>query len=86
MKKKTRKIALLVAITLGIGLSATVGGLSIEKTHAQPVCEEGVALETAVLKQGAKGGEVKEVQRRLKIGDIITEAWTAYSAQARKKR
>ena len=66
MKKKTRKIALLVALGLGFGLSATVGGLSVAETHAQPVCEESVAIETAVLKQGVKGGEVKEVQRRLK--------------------
>ncbi|MBE7085048.1 MAG: spore cortex-lytic enzyme [Clostridiales bacterium] len=66
MKKKTRKIALLVALGLGFGLSATVGGLSVAETHAQPVCEESVAIETAVLKQGVKGEEVKEVQRRLK--------------------
>ena len=86
MKKKTRKIALLVALGLGFGLSATVGGLSVAETHAQPVCEESVAIETAVLKQGVKGGEVKEVQRRLKNWGYYMEAWTACSARVRKRR
>ncbi len=70
MKKKTGKIALLAAGVLSLGVTATaIGGLSTREKGMQSasgydVCAD--AVETAVLRQGSKGDEVREVQRRLK--------------------
>ena len=62
---KTMKIALvsaLACLTLGGGVIATTG---VKKTAAD--VSQSLAIESAaVLRQGARGGEVKEVQRRLK--------------------
>ena len=67
MKKKTGKIAFLAAaaLTLGGGLAA-VGTRSMIEQEAYVADAHTEAMETAVLKQGSKGSEVKEVQRRLK--------------------
>ena len=70
MKKSTKKRVLLVAAacTLTVG-SAAIGGAVLstrERDTIQPTSIE-QTIETAVLKQGSKGSEVKEVQRRLKL-------------------
>ena len=70
MKKSTKKRVLLVvaACTLTVG-AATIGGAVLstrEQDRIQPTNIE-QTIETAVLKQGSKGSEVKEVQRRLKL-------------------
>ncbi len=69
--KKTKKknlIAALFALTMAV---SALGAAAIEE-RADLCCEkaqaeEVYAAEAAVLKQGASGGEVKEVQRRLKL-------------------
>ncbi|MBQ7924536.1 MAG: spore cortex-lytic enzyme [Clostridia bacterium] len=69
MKKKTGKIAWIAAaaITLGLGgVAATSYGLSVREEQPCVADAQCDAAEAAVLKQGSKGGEVKEVQRRLK--------------------
>jgi len=88
MKKSMKKRVLLVAAacTLTIG-AATVGGAALRanvNNTPQAVAIE-KTVETAVLKQGSKGSEVKEMQRRLKLWDIITARWTVCSARRRKK-
>lgn len=66
MNKKTRKVAWIAAIALGLGgMTATVGALSTDKAVCVADSQEEV-VDVAILKQGAKGNEVKEVQRRLK--------------------
>ncbi len=68
MKKKTVRIACIALLALGLGgVSATA--VAAMQTSEKVVCVaqgEENAIETAILKQGAKGDEVKEVQRRLK--------------------
>ena len=67
MKKKTGKIACiaLAALCLG-GVSTAVNALSTREETVYEVGAQNDAIETAVLRQGSKGSEVKEVQRRLK--------------------
>ena len=68
MKKSMRKIAIAVMAcalflpTLTVGVAKTM-----EKAGAEHVIVEETATAAAVLRQGATGGEVKEVQRRLKL-------------------
>ncbi len=65
MNKKI-KLALLSALSLA-AIAATP--LTVAKTAARETAKENVSVlaeAAAVLRQGAKGGEVKEVQRRLK--------------------
>ncbi len=59
--KKTLMIGALSLVLLG---GAAAGGTALALTQAPH--EALVAVRTAVLKQGSSGGEVKEVQRRLK--------------------
>ena len=70
MKKSMKKRVLLVAAacTLTIG-AATIGGAALRARVNDTPNPTGVeqTVEAAVLKQGSKGGEVKEVQRRLKL-------------------
>ncbi len=59
----------IVAIGLSLALSATVAGatgLKLSRAQSESEIAQTAVLPTAVLKQGASGGEVKEVQRRLK--------------------
>ena len=67
MKKKTGKIACiaLAALCLG-GVSTAVNALSTREETVYEVGAQNDGIETAVLRQGSKGSEVKEVQRRLK--------------------
>ncbi len=66
MKKKTGRIALILSLTLGLGVGAVATGalLTDKPQYVAEMQEESV--QTAVLRQGAMGSEVKEVQRRLK--------------------
>lgn len=65
MKKTTKKIAFFGALALSVALPIAVGlGNKTSGEQANAVYE--TSIETAVLKQGVKSGEVKEVQRRLK--------------------
>ncbi len=70
MKKKKAGFLLASAVLLSFGLACAVGNT---KT-VEPEQTEIVAVDSAVLKQGAKGGEVKEVQRRLKNWGYYTGA------------
>ncbi|MBQ8685686.1 MAG: spore cortex-lytic enzyme [Clostridia bacterium] len=67
MRRSMKKAALFAAFALGAALPIAVAsgcGKMMENDAATTV-EESVGV--AVLKQGSKGGEVKEVQRRLKL-------------------
>ena len=72
MKKSIKNSLLLTAATGVMAISAfTAVGVSQKssKSAHTAAAQEYVqdAVETAVLRQGSKGGEVKEVQRRLKL-------------------
>lgn len=64
MKKFMAIGALTLALTASAAASATAIAVS-QRDHAAGTAIE-LSVETAVLRQGSKGGEVKEVQRRLK--------------------
>ena len=89
MKKSIKKVALSAALVLGLSLPVAIGAsVTLERNQAQMQAEnleESIAV-VAVLRQGSKGGEVKEVQRRLKLWDIIKVASTVFSAQVRVRR
>ena len=65
MKKKIKitLVSALACLTLGGGAIAATG---VQKTSADEASQSFVVESAAVLRQGARGGEVKEVQRRLK--------------------
>lgn len=66
MKKSTKKgLACVVACMAIVGSFAAVG--SAVELRADTAITQSDVFATAVLRQGAKGGEVKEVQRRLKM-------------------
>ncbi len=65
MKKSVKKSLAVTAACVALSLSAVAVGKSVGKTTVE-VGQESVVT-VAVLRQGAKGGEVKEVQRRLKL-------------------
>lgn len=67
MKKSIRKSVLTAALAMAITLPAAIGvGASFTKTENVAETQTETVLSAAVLRQGATGGEVKEVQRRLK--------------------
>lgn len=67
---KVKKIAVATA-ACALGLIAGIGAVSGAKADASMLSaqEEIVSMQTAVIRQGSKGGEVREVQRRLKLWD-----------------
>ena len=72
MKKSLKSKLLLTATACGLALTATAAVIKIapKTTRANsPAYEQTLdfAERAAILKQGSKGGEVKEVQRRLKL-------------------
>ena len=69
MKKSTKKGLALAGVALAMTLSAAVAAIKAPTTSSPAAIAVGVeeVVEAAVLKQGSKGGEVKEVQRRLKM-------------------
>lgn len=64
------------ALKAGIALAATValfaGYAAVNLRTSPDAAPTAVVVETAVLKQGSTGGEVKEVQRRLKMWGYYT--------------
>ena len=67
MKKKTGKIAWVIGAALGLGcMAGGIGAYSSSEPLSYVADAHSEAMETAVLKQGSKSDEVKEVQRRLK--------------------
>ena len=69
MKKSMKKGLALAGIALTMTLSAAVAAIKAPSISSPAALVAGAeeGIETAVLKQGTKGGEVKEVQRRLKM-------------------
>jgi N-acetylmuramoyl-L-alanine amidase len=66
--KKIKKLAIATtACVLGVAAGAGAIGAMPKRESALSVQEEMVSIYTAVLRQGSKGGEVREVQRRLKL-------------------
>ena len=66
MKKSMKKGLLLLAACVALGASVTaVARESSKRAYAEQAIE--TVVDAAVLRQGSKGGEVKEVQRRLKL-------------------
>ncbi len=67
MKKSIKKGVLSAALAMAITLPVAIGvGASFTKTENVAETQTETVLSAAVLRQGATGGEVKEVQRRLK--------------------
>lgn len=87
MKKSIKKRVLLVAAacTLTIG-AATIGGAAL-RANADTLQSVAIekTVETAVLKQGSKGSEVKEMQRRLKLWGYYNGAVDGVFGAATKK-
>lgn len=68
MKKSIKKGVLTAALAITLALPVAVGvGGSIKNASVAPETQTEQAISVAVLRQGSKGGEVKEVQRRLKL-------------------
>ncbi len=67
MKKLSKKAIASLAFALLLP-TATVGVVKATGAHAETYkIEKSESMSVAVLRQGSKGGEVKEVQRRLKL-------------------
>lgn len=66
MKKSIKKGLAVTAACLTLSFSALAVEKGIEKAQAETAVTADVTA-AAVLRQGSKGGEVKEVQRRLKL-------------------
>ena len=68
MKKGIKKgVAVLsLFLTLGFGIGCAMDSSPDQKSMSQTTEESVYFIQAAVLKQGSKSGEVKEVQRRLK--------------------
>lgn len=68
MRKSMKKAAAIAALACTLAIPAVFAGgasLNDEEKNATTALEQ--TLEVAVLRQGSRGGEVKEVQRRLKL-------------------
>ena len=63
-----KKILAIGALTLALSATAATGVAAYAAIRAQDATDtaQTAVVETAVLRQGSTGGEVKEVQRRLK--------------------
>lgn len=62
-----KKFLAIGALTLALSVSAAAGITAVTVSRTDGVAETALnAIEAAVLRQGSTGGEVKEVQRRLK--------------------
>ena len=64
MKKYLAIGALTLALTASAAASVTAIAVNAGRDTAETAIE--LSVEAAVLRQGSRGGEVKEVQRRLK--------------------
>ena len=72
MKKFLAIGALTLALSAGMAAGATA--YAVTRTYDASDTALELSVETAVLRQGSKGGEVKEVQRRLKQWGYYTGA------------
>ena len=70
-----KKILAIGALTLALSATAVTGTVyAVNHTHDAPQAVEATVATAAVLRQGSSGGEVKEVQRRLKNWGYYTGA------------
>ena len=83
MKKFMAIGALTLALTASAAASATAIAVSQRHSAAETAIE--LSVETAVLRQGSQGGEVKEVQRRLKQLGYYTGAVDGIFGSGTKK-
>ena len=67
MKKSIKKGLAVTAACLAFSLTAVAVGKSVDGAAETACIEAEISTAAAVLRQGSKGGEVKEVQRRLKL-------------------
>jgi N-acetylmuramoyl-L-alanine amidase len=67
IKKKSLMLSLAALAVTVAGVAASLGNTVDKSEKANVAMEREVVLETAVLKQGSSGQEVREVQRRLKL-------------------
>lgn len=68
MRKSIKKAAVIAALACTLAIPAVfAGGASFKGEEKDASVNIEQALEAAVLRQGSRGGEVKEVQRRLKL-------------------
>ena len=67
MKKSIKKGLAVTAACLTLALSVAVVDKGVEKAQAETTATAEFSTVAAVLRQGSKGSEVKEVQRRLKL-------------------
>ena len=81
-----RKILAIGTLTLALAATAA-GSAAYAVTRADRAADtaQTAAIETAVLRQGSTGGEVKEVQRRLKQWGYYTGSVDGVFGAATKK-
>ena len=66
MKKSIKKGLAVTAACLTLSLSAVAVGNAVERAQAETSVTAELATVAEILRQGSKGADVKEVQRRLK--------------------
>ena len=71
-----KKFMAIGALALALAAGATAGVTGCSHSHTQDAAEAAIELsvDAAVLRQGSTGGEVREVQRRLKQWGYYTGA------------
>ena len=82
-----KKFLAIGALTLALSSAAAVGVTAIANSRAQNEADTALELvvDAAVLRQGSSGGEVKEVQRRLKQWGYYSGAVDGIFGSATKK-
>ena len=72
MKKFMKKAALTIALASALGAATATAVSLVQNAVTDPVtAETALDVTAAVLKNGSKGSEVKEVQRKLKQWGFI---------------
>ena len=67
MKKSTKRNLILATVAGALAMTAVLSALDLTDKSVSAPTQAIVSVQTAVLRQGSTGGEVKEVQRRLKL-------------------
>ena len=82
-----KKILAIGALTLALSASAVTGVAAYHTANRETAADtaQTAIVETAVLRQGSTGGEVKEVQRRLKMWGYYSGAVDGIFGSATKK-
>ncbi len=80
-----KKILAVGALTFALAASTVAGGTAYAVLHAGDAEQAVTVTEAAVLRQGSRGGEVKEVQRRLKQWGYYSGAVDGIFGSATKK-